>query len=169
MSLGFYENFPSNIHHAESYISTVSGRQLQQRLIQLLGDVNYKEFTFEEVAIPTIPAGRVIFEFGLADSGNFNFIDEAEVKKTLGVLVKEHVRSLDFFCAIRYYKGNGENRTALKFDYYMIRTVFSKGTFEVQVFHERGPRYVSPQEIAGFIFSKMNESAGKKVLKEQTA
>jgi hypothetical protein len=109
----------------------------------------------------------VIFEFGLADSGGFNFIDEAEVKKALGLLAKQQIQSLDFFCAIRYYKGKGAKKTALKFDYYMIRTIFNKGTLEVQVFHERGPRYISPEEISSFIFLKINESATKKILKEQ--
>ena len=47
---------------------------------------------------------------------------------------------MDFFCSIRYYKGSGEKRSPLKFDYYMLRTVFSKDIFEVQVFHERGPK-----------------------------
>jgi hypothetical protein len=167
LPLGHYDNFPANIHHIASYISSVSIKQLQQKLIQLLGDLNRKEFTFEEIVIPTIPQGKVIFEFGLADSGGFNFIDEAEVKKALGLLAKQQIQSLDFFCAIRYYKGKGANKTALKFDYYMIRTIFNKGTLEVQVFHERGPRYISPEEVSSFIFLKINESATKKILKEQ--
>jgi hypothetical protein len=150
-----------------SYIYSVSIKQLQQKLIQLLGDLNCKEFTFEEIVIPTIPQGKVIFEFGLADSGGFNFIDEAEVKKALGFIAKQQIHSLDFFCAIRYYKRKGDSRKALKFDYYMIRTVFNKGTLEVQVFHERGPRYISPEEVASIIFFKVNESAEKKILKPQ--
>jgi len=169
LPLGHYDNFPTTIHYVETYISTVSIKQLQQKLIQLLGDLNRKEFTFEEIAIPTIPQGRVIFEFGLADSGGFTFIDEVEVKKALGLLAKQQLQSLDFFCAIRYYKKKAETRTALKFDYYMIRTLFNKGTFEVQVFHERGPRYISPEEVASIIFLKVNESATKKILKAQDA
>jgi hypothetical protein len=75
---------------------------------------------------------------------------------------------MDFFCSIRYYKGNGEKRTPLKFDYYMLRTIFSKDIFEVQVFHERGPRYISPEELTAFIFTKINESSNKnrKILKK---
>ena len=69
---------------------------------------------------------------------------------------------MDFFCSIRYYKGIGEKKTPLKFDYYMLRTIFSKDTFEVQVFHERGPRYISPEELTMFIFTKVNESSNQK-------
>jgi len=166
LTLGNYDNFPQNIHHVENYISITSSRQLQQKLIQILGKLNCLEFTFEEVSIPTIPEGRVIFEFGLAEAGNFNFIDEAEVERALGVISKEQVKTLDFFCSIRYYKGSDEKKSALKFDYFMMRIIFGKGTLEVQVFHERGPRYLSPQEITTFLFNSINKISGKRILKE---
>ena len=168
MTLGFYENFPTNIHRIDKYNSTLSNKQLQQKLIQVFYEVNRKEFTFEEITNPTVPEGKVIFEFGLAESEGFNYIDEEEVKKTLNFLDKERLHSMDFFCSIRYYKGNGEKKTALKFDYYMFRTIFSKDTFEVQVFHERGPRYISPEELTAFIFTKINElsSRNRKILKK---
>jgi hypothetical protein len=168
--LGFYENFPINIHRLERFNSTLSSKQLQRRLIQTLKEVNGNEYSFEEVANPTVPEGRVIFEFGLAESGDFNYIDEEEVKRTLSLLTKERLHSMDFFCSIRYYKGSGINRSALKFDYYMLRAIFSKDILEVQVFHERGPRYLSPEELTMFIFSKVNDesSRNRKILKKTT-
>lgn len=170
MTLGFYENFPLNIHRLDRFTSTLSSKQLQQKLIKVLKDVNGKDYSFEEVANPTVPEGRVIFEFGLAESGDFNYIDEEEVKKTLSFLAKERIHSMDFFCSIRYYKGSGINRSALKFDYYMLRTIFSKDILEVQVFHERGPRYLSPEELTMFIFSKVNDESSRtrKILKKTT-
>lgn len=166
MTLGFYENFPSNIHMVESFNSTLSSKQLQQRLIQVFYDVNRKEFSFEEVANPTIPECKLIFELGLAEAKSFNYIDEEELGKALNLLAKERLHAMDFFCAIRYYKGNAEKKTALKFDYYLLRTVYSRDAFEIQVFHERGPRYISPEDLALFIFNKINEAAKRKVLKK---
>ncbi len=166
MTLGFYENFPSNIHMVESFNSTLSSKQLQQKLIQVFYDVNRKEFSFEEVANPTIPECKLIFELGLAEAKSFNYIDEEELGRTLNLLEKERLHTMDFFCAIRYYKGNAEKKTALKFDYYLLRTIFSKDAFEIQVFHERGPRYISPEDLALFIFNKINEAAKRKVLKK---
>ncbi len=160
MTLGFYENFPSNIHMVESFNSTLSSKQLQQRLIQVLYEINRKEFSFEEVANPTIPECKLIFEFGLADAEGFNYIDEEEAKKsTESCLGKEHLHTMDFFCAIRYYKGNAEKKTALKFDYYLLRTVYNRDILEIQVFHERGPRYISPEDLTLFIFNKTNEAS----------
>ena len=168
MTLGFYENFPTNVHRIDSFNSILSSKQLQQKLIQVFFEANHKQFSFEEITNPTVPQGRVIFEFGLAESEGFNYIDEEELKKTLKLLTQERLHSMDFFCSIRYYKGIGEKKTPLKFDYYMLRTIFSKDTFEVQVFHERGPRYISPEELTAFIFDKINESASKtrKILKK---
>ncbi len=168
MSLGFYENFPANIHRIDQFISILSGKQLQQKLIQVFHDINIKEFSFEEVTNPTVPQGRVIFEFGIAESEGFNYIDEEELKKTLKFLTDKRLGSMDFFCSIRYYKGIGEKKKPLKFDYYILRTIFGKDTFEIQVHHERGPRYISPEEISSFIFTKINESSrgNRKILKK---
>ena len=167
MTLGFYENFPPNIHLVESFNSTLSSKQLQQRLIQVLYEINKKEFSFEEAANPTIPECKLIFEFGLADAENFNYIDEEEVKKVLNVLEKERLRTMDFFCAIRYYKG--EKKRALKFDYYLLRTVYNRDILEIQVFHKKGPRYISPEDLTMFIFNKTNAASNRKILKKQTS
>ena len=41
---------------------------------------------------------------------------------------------MDFFCSIRYYKAYREKRTPLKFDYYMLRTVFAKTLLKFRFF-----------------------------------
>ena len=74
----------------ETFNSILSSKQLQQRLIQVLYEINRKEFSFEEAANPTIPECKLIFEFGLADNEDFNFIDEEEVKKVRNHLGIEH-------------------------------------------------------------------------------
>jgi hypothetical protein len=168
LNFGFYGNFPTNIHRVDSFNSTISSKQLQLKLVRVFFEANRKEFSFEEITTPTVPHGKVIFEFGLAESEGFNYIDDEELKKTLMHLAKERLHSMDFFCSIRYYKYIGEKKMPLKFDYYMLRTIFSKDNFEVQVFHERGPRYISPEEVTEFIFNEINESSNKrkKILKK---
>jgi len=165
LTLGFFENFPTNIHKVESFNATVTSKQLQQKLIQVLYEINEREFSFEEAANPTIPECKLIFEFGLADAEGFNFIDEEEVKKVQNHLGKESLRTMDFFCAIRYYKG--EKKRALKFDYYLLRTIYDKDILEIQVFHKKGPRYISPEDLTLFIFNKTNEASKRKILKKQ--
>jgi hypothetical protein len=164
--LGFYENFPASIHMVETFSSVLSSRVLQQKLIHLFCEANKKEFSFEEVAIPTIPGCKLFFEFGLADSLSFCFIDEEETEKALDILAKEHLGQMDFFCSIRYYKGKPEKKNALKFDYYLFRTIYGKNLFEIQVHHERGPRYLSPEDLTMFIFNRINEGSNRKTLKK---
>jgi len=162
--LGFYENFPANIHRIENFTSLLSSRKLQQRLIQVLHDINRETFSFEEVAYPTVPECTIIFEVGLADAKSFNYIDEEETKRALSALRKATFQTMDFFCAVRYYKGVA--KAPLKFDYYLMRFVFGKNSVEIQVFHERGPRYISPEDIITFLVNKIDEASARKILKK---
>jgi hypothetical protein len=163
--LGFYENFPVNIHRTENFTSPLSTKKLQQKLIQVLHKINRETFSFEEIAYPTVPECTIIFEIGIAEAKSFNYIDEEETKRVLTVLRKETLRLMDFFCAVRYYKGSEEKKKPLKFDYYMMRTIFGEKTMEVQVFHERGPRYVSPEDIVAFLVNEINKTSARRILK----
>ncbi len=163
--LGFYENFPANIHRTDNFTSPLSSNKLQQRLIQVLHDINQRTFSFEEIACPTVPQGTIIFEAGLAEAQSFNYIDEEETKRVLNALRKEPFQLMDFFCAVRYYKCTTEKKTPLKFDYYLMRFIFGKNSVEIQIFHERGPRYISPEDIVAFLVDGVNKTSARKILK----
>lgn len=166
MTLGTFATFPENVHHMGHYQSFVSIKQLQRTILQFLSTINRKELVFEQISIPTIPDGIVIFEFGLAEEAGFNYLSTQEVNRAVDFLDQEDVDTLDLFCSIRYYRDNGAKRVALKFDYYMIRTVFTRGSLELKVFHERGPRYLSPEDIASFTVNGVNSAANKKIIRE---
>jgi hypothetical protein len=163
--LGRYENFPEGVHRIEFFTLALPSKKLQQKLIHVLSEINRKTFSFEEIANPTVPECTIIFEIGIADAKSFNYIDEEETKKALNALKKEPFQILDFFCAVRYYKTKTEKKTPLKFDYYMIRFAFSKDTMEIRVFHERGPRYISPEDITTYLVKEINEVSARKILK----
>ncbi len=152
----------------QSFNSAIPSGQLQRRLIQALYEINRAEFSFEEAANPTIPGCKIIFEFGLANAESFNYIDEEEVEKALDLLSKEQLDTVDLFCAIRYYRCEEEKKRALKFDYYLIRTVYNRRAFGIQVYHKKGLRYLSPEDLTQFIFNKINEAANRKILKKTT-
>jgi hypothetical protein len=166
--LGFYENFPAHVHRRDVFTSSLSGRALQQKLIQILQKVNGKNLSFLEVGSPSVPDCTVIFEWGIADVGGFTYIDEGEAKKILEVAAQEHLKTLDLFCGIRYYKNATTKKTPLRFDYYMMRVAFSENhCVEFQVFHERGPRYISPEELVNFLVAKVNAASARKTLKPE--
>lgn len=163
---GVYENFPENIHRIDNFTSTLPNKKLQQKLIQIFCEINRKPFSFEEISHPALHNCTVIFEVGIADSNSFSHVDEEEMKKVAAALRKNPFRMMDFFCAVRYYKDYSSKRTPLKFDYYMLRFVFAaENSVELRVFHERGPRYISPEDLVMFLLNKVNEGLGRKVLK----
>jgi hypothetical protein len=162
--LGFYDNFPVNIHRTEKFTSALSNRALQQKLVQVFREINSKTFSFDEIVHPTLPDSTIIFEMGLAEGNSFNYIDRKETKKVCSALRKDALRMIDLFCAIRYYKGTVEKKTPLRFDYYMIRMAFSGNTVEIQVFHERGPRYLSPEDVTSFLVNETNKTSEQKTL-----
>ncbi len=164
--LGFYENFPANIHLAETLTSTLSKRKLQEKIVQVFQEVNRKTFSFEEVGNPNQPNCTIIFEFGVGNGEDFNYLDEEEARKIQQALAEETLQVIDWFCSIRYYRNTKGKRTPLRFDYYMLRMGFTeKGSVEFLVFHERGPRYISPEELVAFAERKVNQGSSRKTLK----
>ncbi len=166
--LGIYDNFPLNIHRTETFTSPLSRKKLQQKIAQTFQKINKETLTFEEVGNPTIPNSQVIFEFGIADGSNFCYLDQEEAQKLQNALADEQLQTLDWFCLVRYYKIIEQRlKRPLKFDYYILRFGFGdKNTVELQIFHERGPRYLSPEDIAAFIARKLNGHSAKKTLKQ---
>jgi hypothetical protein len=164
--IGLYENFPENIHRVENFTSVLPIRKLQQKLVHVLCEINRKTFSFEEIGHPALRGCTIIFEAGIAESKSFSFIDEEEAEKMVNALKKGPIQVIDLFLAVRYYKTEKENRIPLKFDYYMMRNVFDTDSVEMRVFHERGPRYISPEEVVTFLVNMINEAGAGKILKK---
>jgi hypothetical protein len=163
--LGFYENFPQNIHKTARFTTAISNKRLQKTIIQVFYEVNGKAFKMEEIAAPSIPNCTVIFEFGIAEAEAFDYLDGEETDKVLRAINKKPFQTMDFFCAIRYYKEQNGKKNPLRFDYYIIRFIFNKKIMETQIFHERGPRHITPEDIANLIVNKVNGSSSRKILK----
>jgi hypothetical protein len=164
MMLGTYENFPKNVHKTAHFTVSSSNKRLQQTLIQTFRKANSETFNLENIADPSVPQCSAILEFGIAEANNFNYLDDDETNKAIRIIQRKPFQLVDFFCAIRYYKIQKEKKTPLKFDYYMIRFIFNKNSMNVQIFHERGPRYTSPEDIANFVLKKINEASSRKIL-----
>ena len=126
--------------------------------------MNSETFTLENVANPSVLQCTVICEFGIGETNNFNYLDAEEANRVLKIIRKKTFQVMDFFCAVRYYKTQNRRKRPLKFDYYIIRFTFNKNSIEIQVFHERGPRHLSPEDIADFVANKIDETFSQKAL-----
>ncbi len=168
--IGLSDKFPEKIHRIEICETTFPVKQVQKELILSLVKFNSKTLSFEEITYPTIPNCKIIFETGLADAKIYNYIDDDEKKRFLKALRNETFKVLDLFVAIRYYRTNKEKKTPLNFDYYLMRIIFEKKLIEFRVFHERGPRYISPEDLVAVIINEINKNVikkkGKTILKK---
>lgn len=164
--LGLYENFPKQIHRKTLFATSLSNRTLQQALTQILRKLNNESFSLEEVCDVSMSHCTTIFEFGIAEDLVFNYLDRQEEKRLLKLIRKRPFSVIDFFCAIRYYRMQNNKKKPLKFDYYMLRSLFkNKISMEMRIFHERGPRHVSPEDLVRFVARKVNENFSRKKLK----
>ena len=163
--LGFYDNFPENVHWKEVFNCSLPYKRLQLRLAKTLYEINISEFKFDEITCPTIPECSINFEIGIAEDRSFNYIDSNELQRTLNLANKENITSIDLFWAIRYYRNTENKRNPLKFDYYLMRLSFDNKIVEFQVLHERGPRYISPEDLTAFLIKRINLMSQKRILK----
>lgn len=164
--LGLYENFPQTIHRTETFSSPMARLKLQQKIIQTLYEINCGTFSFEEVGNPTVDGGTVVFEFGLADTDCFCYLNAEENERLKKAIEAEPLPVMDWFVGIRYYRNSGGKKSPLKFDYYVLRMGFNpKGAMAMSVSHERGPRYLSPEDLLKFVFHRLNQDEPKKILK----
>jgi len=162
--LGFYEKFPKTLHGAFTFLSSTSLRKLERALIEAFVKLNRESMVLEDVAFPTMPHCEAIFEFGIAEGNNFNYLNREEEQRILTAIRKAPLEVMDFICDIRYHKEENGKKAALRFDYYMLRFRFSQSLSEMLVFHEKGPRYVTPEDLGGLIIRRVNEKSGKRIL-----
>jgi hypothetical protein len=163
--LGFYANFPKTIHGIKHFAVSVSIKKLQQVLVETFQKLNNETLSLESIADPSIPQCKVNLEFGIAEAGDFNYLNGEEENRVQKEIRKKPFQVLDFLCAVRYYRMQEERKTPLRFDYYMLRFTFGEDSMDTQVFHERGPRYLSPEDVTNIVCNKVNETFSKRILK----
>jgi len=162
--LGLYERFPATLHGDFAFVSSVSPKKLERMLIEVFSKLNRQDMALDEVACPTIPQCRVIFEFGIAEGNDFSYLDQDEEQKILAALTKAPLEVIDFLCVIRYHKEQDGKKRALRFDYYLLRFRFNQRQGEMQVFHKKGTRYVTPEDLVALLVKKVNEEYGRRIL-----
>ena len=160
--LGVYESFPENVHKIANFAASTPTRKLQQSLIQEVRKLN------ENTGLDCLPDSAVsqcavIFEFGIAEGGDFNYLDDEEASKVISNVGRKPLPVMDFLLVIRYYRMREQKRSPLRFDYYMLRVTFGK-CLEIRIFHEKGPMRMLPEEVIELIVDRINEKASKRIL-----
>lgn len=160
---GTYENFPE-IHQGTARFShATSAKKLQRTLIQSLHKINRNndgpdlpEFTRYNI--------EVELELGIADGLTFNYIDKETSRDCQERIRRKPFPTLDFLCIVRYYAVKKKNRSPLRFDYHMLRFLFSQNQVELQVYHERGTRRLPIDELVNFLTERINRGLARNKL-----
>lgn len=153
--LGRYENFPETIHGVARFTHRLSVRNLQQAILHALHRLNQQTCNLDAIAPFSSLKCEVSFEFGVAEGTTFNYLDKEELDRLQRNIVKRALPILDFLCVVRYHVTKEGKRVPLRFDYYMLRLVFQRSSVKMQIFHERGTRRVSLEDLITFITNRI--------------
>ncbi|UCD95804.1 MAG: hypothetical protein JSV35_04635 [Candidatus Bathyarchaeota archaeon] len=156
---GCYSSFPQEVHGVAQYPqpkSDADRTKVQQAILSALLKLNHQNFTLPHIVFASRRDCRVQFEIGVADDTVFNFLDREEANLLHAQYLKQMFDCLDFFCCVKYHIGTRQRPTPLKFDYFMFRFTFTKRLITLSLFHERGPRRVSSEELIKFLTERIN-------------
>ena len=163
--LGRYENFPGVIHGFARFTYRLSRRKLQQTILHTLHQLNREVCGLNEITLLPSSKCEVSFEFGVAEGTTFDYLGEEAMDRIQKSVAKKSLPVLDFLCVVRYHIIKKGKRVALKFDYHILRFLFHRNNAELLVFHERGPRHVSPEDLLRFMVTRINNGLLRNRLK----
>jgi len=162
--LGVFDGFPINVHKIAFFTSSIANKRLQLSLTDAVHKLNKNESNLHPIIDREAPRFTTIYEFGIADASDFNYLDDEETNRLTKMINKKPFQTMDFLLLLRYYKIDTDKKTPLKFDYYMLRLTFDQNSVEIKVFHEKGPMRVPPQEIVDLIVDETNHTFSKRIL-----
>jgi len=170
--LGRYENFPEMYHGVIRFHHQTSEKKLQEFIIKALHDLG-QEGGFDFPTIHAVSDCEVEFDFGIADGAIFNYLDRETLTTSVKTISEYALPVLDFLGVVRYYKkGSTRDRRPLKFDYYFLRFLFHDGSVDFQIFHERGTRRLSMEDLSAIIIKRVDRELSEvglpKVTVEET-
>ncbi len=160
---GIYENFPEIYHSVARFSCKAPTNELQKAILSCLCEMNRNE---EELDLPEFSRHNIDVEldFGIADGLTFNYLDKETLKHCQQMSSSQVFSILDFLCIVRYYAIENEKRNPLRFDYHMLRFLFGDKEVELQVYHEKGTRRLSIEDLITFLMTRMNQTLAKKKL-----
>ncbi|MEM2110575.1 MAG: hypothetical protein QXX08_01715 [Candidatus Bathyarchaeia archaeon] len=158
---GVYDFFPKSYHGVAHFSYNSSIRELQRIIIETLYQLNQGKVDVKDLIKSNI---EVILEFGIADGATFNYIDQEMLKYYLGKFYEQIFPLFDFFCVVRYHIIEKDKRKPLRFDYYILRFLFREEEVELQIFHEKGTRRLSVEDLITFLMKNINRELAQKNL-----
>jgi len=110
------------------------------------------------------PNCQVVFEFGIADTDAFYYLDQELLTLLEKALETQSLQVLDVFCAARYYikKEKGKQKP-LQFDYTVLRLAFQNQDSELFLHYIRGVQRIPRKDFILFLKRQID----RELVKEQ--
>ncbi len=163
MVLGCYESFPEIIHGLARFSFRISSKKVQRIIASIFHHLNQEKLSLSEIGFSFPGDCDVEFEIGVGKGADFIFFEKVEFGRIDETIKNEMLVYLDFLCALKYHTtDNHGKKTALKFDYYLMRSIFYENFVELLIYHDHGPRRVHVEDFLNFLIKRIeNELANQ--------
>lgn len=156
--LGCYDEFPEGTPLFAQFTHSGSTQILQAAIVRALRTLNQQTIDLATVTAASPPNCFVNFEFGIADSDAFCFIDQKEVRRFETMLRAQPIAMLDMFCGARYHirKDSGEKKS-LQFDYSVLRFAFEGEVVALFLHFIRGNQRIPRKDFILYLKSQIDK------------
>ena len=156
--LGCYDEFPASASRFAQFTYSDSLQTLQAAIIQTFHVLNQQTIDLSIITAASSPNCFVNFEFGVADSDAFCFLDKKELNRLERALRAQAFSILDVFCGARYHikKGTGRKQS-LQFDYSVLRFMFEKPNIDLSAHYIRGNQRIPRKDFVLYLKSQIDK------------
>ena len=161
--LGCYDEFPANTSRFAQFTYSDSFQTLQAAIIQALHELNQQAINLATITAASPPNCFVNFEFGVADSDAFCFLDQKELNRLKGALKAQALSILDVFCGARYHiKKEKGKKQSLQFDYSVLRFMFEKPNVDLSAHYIRGNQRIPRKDFVLYLKKQIDKKLAAK-------
>ncbi len=156
--LGQYDEFPEGAARFAQFAHSGSVQALQTAIARALRILNQQTINLAILTAASPPNCFVNFEFGIADSDAFCFIDQRELYRLEKALKTQPMAILDVFCGARYHikKDTGE-RKSLQFDYSVLRFAFEGEAVDLFLHFIRGNQRIPRKDFILYLKTQIDK------------
>jgi len=167
--LGRYDEFPTSASRFAQFVYLDSVHKLQAAIAQAMYKLNQQPINLASLTTASPPNCYVNFEFGIADTDAFYYLDQEQLNALEKALKAQPLAILDVFCAARYYvrKEKGKNRP-LPFDYSVLRFIFENEDIELLLHYIRGNQRIPRKDFILFLKNQIDKELIEKQLETWT-
>ena len=163
--LGQYDEFPEGAARFAQFGHSGSVQALQTAIVRALHALNQQTIDLPTLTAASPPNCFVNFEFGIADSDAFCFIDQKEVVRFERMLRTQPIAILDVFCGARYHIKKDIGKTkSLQFDYSVLRFAFEGGVVDLFLHFIRGNQRIPRKDFILYLKNQID----KKLVESQS-